>query len=57
MKRGSSIPKIVQKPEQVEALFSGILIVAVLVPGAARAAGNVSELCVPDTPRHEADLI
>jgi hypothetical protein len=57
MKRGRSVRKIVQEAEQVEALFSGTLIIAVLFPGAAQSAGIVREFCVPDTPRHEADLI
>ncbi len=57
MRRGRNAQKIVQEAEQAEALFSGILIVAGLVLDAARSAGNVREFCVPDTPRHETDLL
>ena len=52
-----SARKVVQKPEQVESLFSGILMVAESVRDAAPTVSSVRGFCVPDTQNHEADVV
>jgi hypothetical protein len=56
-RRGRSARKMVQEPEQVEALSSRTLTVTPSVPDPAQSAENVREFCVPGTPDHPADLI